>query len=64
MFLESLEPKENEKVLKKNIFSKFCGVSAPLKPLFLGFGGFLGGTETPQNLEKIFFQNFIIFFGL
>ena len=52
MVLESLEPKENEKVLKKNIFSKFWGVSEPLKPLFLGFLGVLGGAETPKIFEK------------
>ena len=59
MVLESLEPKEYKKVLTKNIFSKFWGLSAPLKALFLGFfGGGLGAVETPKNFEKKFVSKF------
>ena len=64
MVLESSEPKENDKILKNQIFQHFGGFRAPPKPPFLGFWGVLGGAETPQNFEKKFFQNFIIYFGL
>ena len=57
MVLESSEPKENYKILKKNLFLHFGGYRAPLKPPFLGFWGVLGVPETPQNEEKnIFFK--------
>ena len=52
MVLESLEPKENDKVLKKKLFSKFWGLLAPLKPPFLGFWGVLGGAKPPKILKK------------
>ena len=55
MVLESSEPKENDKILKKKNFLHFEGFRPPLKPPFLGFLGGLGGPETPQNFEKNFF---------
>ena len=64
MVLESSEPKENDKILKKFFFIKFWGVSAPLKPPFFGFGGFLEGPKPPKILKKNIFQKNFIFFGL
>ena len=64
MVLESLEPKENDKFLKKNFFQNFGGFRAPQKPPFLGFWGVWGGPKPPKILKKFFFQKFIIFFGL
>ena len=58
MVLESLEPKENDKFLKKNIFFNFGGFRAPPNhPKNLKMGVF-GEPETPQNFEKIFFSKF------
>ena len=54
--MKSLEPKENDKFLKKFFFSKFWGVSGPPKPPQKPKNGVLGGPETPQNVENIFFS--------
>ena len=62
--LESSEAKENNNILKKKSPPNFGGFPAPLNPPFLGFLGVLGEPETPKILKKIFFQKFIIFFGL
>ena len=49
MVLESSEPKENDKIRKKKLFSSFWVVACPPKPLKnLKMGG-LEGSETPQN---------------
>ena len=61
MVLESSEPKENDKILKNQIFQNFGGFRAPPKPPFLGFWGVLGEPETPQNDEIIFFSKFYHF---
>ena len=61
MVLESLEPKVNDKILKKIFFQNFGGFRAPPKPPFLGFWWVLGELETPQNFEKIFFSKFYHF---
>ena len=57
MVLESLEAKENDKILKKNFFQNFGGFRPP-KNLKRGV---LGGLETPQNFEK---KNFPKFWGV
>ena len=61
MVLKSLEPKENDKILKKKMFSKFWGVLGPPKPPKNLKRGVLGGLETPQNFGKIFFSKFYHF---
>ena len=61
MVLENLEPKENDKFLKKKFFSKFWGVSGPPKPPQKPKNGVLGGPETPQNVENIFFSKIYYF---
>ena len=52
MVLESLEPKENDKILGNFFFKILGGFEPPPKPPFLGFWGVLGEPETPQNCEK------------
>ena len=54
MVLESLEPKENDKILKTKIFLHFWGFRAPLKPPETLKRGFLGGPDTPRNEETFF----------
>ena len=61
MVLESSEPKENDKILKKNLYLHFGGYWAPLKTPFLGFWGVLGVPETPKNEQKIFFFKILSF---
>ena len=56
MVLESLEPKENDKFLKKKNFQHFGGFRAPPKPPLLGFRGVWGGPKPPKMLKKIFFK--------
>ena len=60
MVLESLEPKENDKFLKKNFFQNFGGFRAPQTPP-KPKNGVLGGPETPQNVENIFFSKIYYF---
>ena len=54
MVLESLEPKENDKVLKKKLISKFWGFRLPQTPQKPKNGGFKWA-ETPQKFEEFFF---------
>ena len=61
MVLESLEPKENDKILKKFFFLHFWGFRAPLKPPKTLKRGFLGGPDTPQNEEIDLFSKFYHF---
>ena len=62
MVLESLEPKETNKFLKKKYFQHFGGFRTPQNPIFRFLGG-LGGPETPQNVENIFFLNLLVSLG-
>ena len=56
MVLESLNPIENDKPLKKYFFLIFGGVRGPPKPpKNLKMGGF-GGWNTPLNKKKYFFS--------
>ena len=61
MVLESLEPKVNDKILKKNFFENFGGFRPPPKPPKNLKRGVLGGLKTPQNFEKKFFSKFYHF---
>ena len=55
MVLESSEPKENDKILKKNFFSKFWGVSSPPKtPLFRFLGAFGEARNPPKKFSKFY----------
>ena len=49
MALKSSDPKENDKILKKNYFIILGGVWAPPKPPKTLKRGVLGGPETPEN---------------
>ena len=55
MVLESLEPKENDKILENIFFQNFGGFRAPPKTPFLFLGGCGWEAETPQNFEKKYF---------
>ena len=57
MVLESLEPKGNDKILKKNFFNILGGFGPPQNPQKNKNGGFGGSKPT-------IFLYFIIFFGL
>ena len=61
MVLESLEAKENDKILKKKIFQNFGGFRPPPKPPKNLKRGVLGGLKTPQNFEKFCFSKFYHF---
>ena len=65
MVLESLNPIENDKPLKKNIFFDLGVCSAPPNtPIFRFLWGF-GGPQTPPKMKKkYFFQRLIIFYGV
>ena len=62
MVLESSEPKENDKILKKNFFRNFEGFRAPPQNSPKPKNGGFKGAETPQNIEKNNFK--ILLFSL
>ena len=63
-FWKAQSPKKMIKFWKKKFLFILGGFGPPKTPLFRFFGGVLGGPKPPKMKKKIFFQNFIIFFGL
>ena len=56
MVLESLNPIENDKPLKKNIFFYLGGCSTPPNPPIFRFLGGFGGPRTPPKIFKNIFS--------